>query len=185
MRWIVLGVLGLAIFWIIWAYNLLVSLRHRVQNAWKQIDVQLKRRHDLIPNLIESVKGYMKYEQDTLQKVMEARSKAAGSSGVKATAEAENLLTQSLGRIFALMENYPDLKANENVLRLQEELTTTENQIAFARQYYNDLVMRFNLQQEVFPSSLIAQFFNFKPSEFFAVPEAEKALPRVNLSLPA
>ena len=107
------------------------------------------------------------------------------STGVKATAEAENLLTQSLGRIFALMENYPELKANENVLSLQEELTTTENQIAFARQYYNDLVMRFNLRQEVFPASLVAAFFNFKPGEFFSVPEAEKATPRVDLSLPS
>ena len=185
MRWIVLGILAMAVIWIIWAYNLLVSLRNRIQNAWKQIDVQLKRRHDLIPNLVESVKGYMKFEQDTLQKVMEARSKAVSATGVKESAEAENVLTQTLGRIFALMENYPDLKANENVLRLQEELTTTENQIAFARQYYNDLVMRFNMQQEVFPSTTIAQFFNFKPSDFFSVPEAEKAAPRVDLSLPA
>jgi len=114
---------------------------------------------------------------------MEARAKAVGSTGVQATAAAENILTQSLGRIFALMENYPELKANENVLRLQEELTTTENQIAFARQYYNDLVMRFNVRQEVFPSNMIAQFFNFKPGEFFSVPEAEKAVPRVDLSL--
>jgi len=116
---------------------------------------------------------------------MEARAKAVTSRSVKESAQAEDLLTQSLGRIFALMENYPDLKANENVLRLQEELTTTENQIAFARQYYNDLVMRFNMRQEVFPSSLIAKFFNFQPSEFFAVPEAEKATPRVDLSLRA
>ncbi|MBI2986483.1 MAG: LemA family protein [Deltaproteobacteria bacterium] len=184
MRWVVLALVVLIVFWVIWSYNLLVSLRNRIQNAWKQIDVQLKRRHDLIPNLVESVKGYMKFEQETLQKVMEARSKAVSSTGIKATAEAENLLTQSLGRIFALMENYPELKANENVLRLQEELTTTENQIAFARQYYNDLVMRFNMRQEVFPSSLVAQFFNFKPSEFFSAPEAEKATPRVDLSLP-
>jgi LemA protein len=145
--------------------------------------VQLKRRHDLIPNLIETVKGYMKYEQDTLEKVMEARSKAVASTGVKATAEAESALTHSLGQIFALMENYPELKANANVLQLQEELTTTENQIAFARQYYNDLVMRFNMRQEVFPASLIAKFFNFQPSEFFTVEEAEKSPPRVNLSL--
>ncbi|MBI2540627.1 MAG: LemA family protein, partial [Deltaproteobacteria bacterium] len=149
MKWVVLAVLVLAVLWVIWGYNLLVSLRNRVQNGWKQIDVQLKRRHDLIPNLVEAVKGYMKFEQDTLQKVMEARAKAVGSTGVQATAAAENILTQSLGRIFALMENYPELKANENVLRLQEELTTTENQIAFARQYYNDLVMRFNVRQEV------------------------------------
>ncbi len=183
MQWIILVLIASAGLWVIWAYNLLVSLRNRVQNGWQQIDVQLKRRHDLIPNLVEAVKGYMKYEQDTLQKVMEARSKAVSSTGVKATADAENVLTQSLGRIFALMENYPELKANENVLRLQEELTTTENQIAFARQYYNDLVMQFNVRQEVFPSNMIAQFFNFKPSEFFSVPEAEKALPRVDLSL--
>ena len=185
MRWVVFGILFAAAMWIIWTYNLLVSLRHRIENAWKQIDVQLKRRHDLIPNLVESVKGYMKYEQDTLEKVLEARSKAVSSTGVRETAEAENLLTQSLGRIFALMENYPELKANENVLRLQEELTTTENQIAFARQYYNDLVMRFNMRQEVFPSNLIAGFFRFQPGEFFSVPESEKATPRVDLSLPA
>ena len=185
MRWVILAILLLALVWLIWTYNLLVSLRHRIQNAWKQIDVQLKRRHDLIPNLVEAVKGYMKYEQDTLENVMQARSRAVTSTGVKAAAEAENTLTQSLGRIFALMENYPELKANQNVLRLQEELTTTENQIGFARQYYNDLVMRFNIQQEVFPSSLIAKFFNFQPSEFFPVPEAEKATPRVNLSLQA
>jgi LemA protein len=184
MEWAVLAILMLAVGWVVWTYNFLVALRHRIQNAWKQIDVQLKRRHDLIPNLVEAVRGYMKYEQQTLEKVMEARSKAAGSTGVKATAEAESALTQSLGRIFALMENYPELKANDNVLRLQEELTTTENQIAFARQYYNDLVMRFNMKQEVFPANLVAAFFHFKPSEFFAVPEAEKATPRVDLSSP-
>lgn len=185
MRWVVLGILVFAVLWVIWTYNLFINLRHRIQNAWKQIDVQLKRRHDLIPNLVEAVKGYMKYEQDTLRKVIEARGRAVGSASVKETAEAENVLTQSLGRIFALMENYPELKANQNVLRLQEELTTTENQLTFARQYYNDLVMRFNMRQEVFPSSVIARLFNFKPGEFFTVPEAERATPRVDLSLPA
>ncbi|MBI4527814.1 MAG: LemA family protein [Deltaproteobacteria bacterium] len=185
MGWVILAILFLAAIWIVWTYNLLVSLYHRIQNAWKQIDVQLKRRHDLIPNLVEAVKGYMKYEQDTLEKVMEARSKAVASRSVKETADAEGLLSQTLGRIFALMENYPDLKANENVLRLQEELTTTENQIAFARQYYNDLVMRFNMKQEVFPSSLVAGFFNFKPAEFFSIPEPERATPRVDLKLTA
>ncbi len=185
MRWIVLAIFALAILWIVWTYNSLINLRNRLQNAWRQIDVQLKRRHDLIPNLIEWVKGYMKYEQETLEKVMDARSRAMNSRGIKETAETENLLTQSLGKIFALMENYPELKANENVLRLQEELTTTENQIAFARQYYNDLVMQFNTRQQVFPASLIASFFNFQESEFFSVPEAEKAAPQVNLSLSA
>src|SRR5689334_1046766 len=185
MGWVVLAVLAAALIWVIASYNSLVSLRNAIQNAWKQIDVQLKRRHDLIPNLIESVRGYMKYEQETLEKVMQARSRAVASTGVKESAAAETALTQSLGRIFALMENYPDLKANDNVARLQEELTTTENQIAFARQYYNDLVMRYNTRQEVFPGNLVASFFNFKPSEFFAVPETEKAVPRVDLSLPA
>jgi LemA protein len=183
MNWILWGAIFAIVAWIIWTYNGLVALRHQIQNAWKQIDVQLKRRYDLIPNLIETVKGAMKYEQETLQKVTEARSQAMASSSVKETAEAQSVLTQSLGKVFALMENYPELKANENVGRLQEELTTTENQLAFARQYYNDLVMRFNMKQEVFPSNVIAGFFHFQPSEFFAVQEAEKAAPRVNLSL--
>ena len=181
MGFVLLAVVVALALWMVSAYNRLIALKNQVANAWKQIDVQLKRRHDLIPNLVESVKGYMKYEQETLTKVMEARSRAVSSTGVKASAEAENALTQTLGKIFALMENYPELKANENVLRLQEELTTTENQIAFARQYYNDLVMRFNMRQEVFPARLVAGFFNFKPSEFFNVEEAEKAVPRVDL----
>jgi LemA protein len=185
MTWIVWAMISVAAIWIIWTYNGLVALRHQIQNAWRQIDVQLKRRYDLIPNLIETVKGYMKYEQDTLQKVIDARSKAMAASGVKETAEAETALTQSLGKVFLLMENYPELKANGNVLNLQEELRTTENQIAFARQYYNDLVMRFNMKQEVFPSNMIASFFRFQPSDFFSVPEAEKAPVRVDLKLPA
>jgi LemA protein len=178
--WAIIFVLGI---WIISTYNSLTALRLRLQNAWRQIDVQLKRRYDLIPNLVETVKGYMQYEQETLQKVIEARSQAMASKGAKEAAEAENALTQSLGKVFALMENYPDLKANKNVLDLQEELTTTENQIAFARQYYNDLVTQYNTKQQVFPSNVLAGMFGFKPSEFFDVPEAEKAMPRVNLSL--
>jgi LemA protein len=185
MSWIFWGVVFAVVAWVIWTYNGLVALRHQIENAWKQIDVQLKRRHDLIPNLVETVKGYMKYEQETLQKVIDARSKAMASTGVKEAAAAENALTQSLGRIFALMENYPELKANDSVLRLQEELTTSENQLAFARQYYNDLVMRFNMKQEVFPSNAIAGFFRFQAGEFFSVPEAEKAAPRVDLKLPS
>ena len=178
--WAIIFVLGI---WIISTYNTLTALRLRVQNAWRQIDVQLKRRYDLIPNLVETVKGYMQHEQDTLQKVIEARSQAMAAKGVKETAEAQTVLTQSLGRIFALMENYPDLKASKNVLDLQEELTTTENQIAFARQYYNDLVTQYNTKQQVFPSNMLAGFFRFQPSEFFSVPDAEKAVPRVNLTL--
>jgi len=183
MSWLIWGVLFAAAAWIVWTYNGLVALRHQIQNAWKQMEVQLKRRYDLIPNLVETVKGYMKYEQDTLQSVIDARSRAMASTGVKEAAEAQGALSQSLGKIFALMENYPELKANENVSRLQEELTTTENQIAFARQYYNDLVMRFNMKQEVFPSNVIASFFRFQPGEFFSVAESEKAVPRVDLKL--
>lgn len=178
--WGILFVLGI---WAIATYNALTALRLRIQNAWRQIDVQLKRRYDLIPNLVETVKGYMQYEQDTLEKVIEARSQAMASKGAKEAAEAENALTLSLGKVFALMENYPELKANKNVLDLQEELTTTENQIAFARQYYNDLVTQYNTKQQVFPSNMLAGLFGFKPSEFFDVPAAEKVLPRVNLSL--
>ena len=183
MSWVVWGVLFFAAASIVWTYNGLIALRHQIQNAWKQMEVQLKRRYDLIPNLVETVKGYMKFEQETLQSVIDARSKAMASTGVKETAEAQGALTQSLGKIFVLMENYPELKANENVLGLQEELTTTENQIAFARQYYNDLVMRFNMKQDVFPSNIIAGFFRFQSAEFFSVPEAEQAVPRVDLKL--
>ena len=178
--WAIVFVLGI---WIISTYNTLTALRLRVQNAWRQIDVQLKRRYDLIPNLVDTVKGYMQYEQDTLQKVIDARSKAMAATGVKESAEAQAALTQSLGKVFALMENYPELKASKNVLDLQEELTTTENQIAFARQYYNDLVTQYNTKQQVFPSNMLAGFFKFQPSEFFSVPEAETAVPKVNLTL--
>jgi LemA protein len=164
-------------------YNGLVSLRNQVENGWKQIDVQLKRRHDLIPNLVETVKGAMQFERDTLERVMEARSRAVAASGVRETAAAENALSQSLGRLFAVMENYPTLKANENTLQLQEELTTTENQLAFARQFYNDTVMQFNTRQQVLPSSIIANFFAFKPAEYFAAAEEDRATPRVDLSL--
>jgi LemA protein len=185
MSWMIWIVLIVIAGWVVATYNGLVALKNQLENAWKQIDVQLNRRYDLIPNLVETVKGYMKYEQDTLQKVVDARSKAMAATGVKETAEAQNALTQSMGKIFALMENYPELKADENVLRLQEELATTENQLAFARQYYNDLVMRFNTKREVFPSNLIAGFFNFDARDFFTVPESAKSLPRVDLKLPA
>jgi LemA protein len=178
--WAIVFVIGI---WLISTYNGLTALRLRLQNAWRQIDIQLKRRYDLIPNVVETVKGYMQYEQDTLQKVIEARSQAMAAKGVKEAAAAQTALTQSLGQVFALMENYPDLKASKNVLELQEELTTTENQIAFARQYYNDLVTQYNTKQRVFPSNILAGLFGFKPSEFFEAVESEKVLPRVNLSL--
>ena len=165
-------------------YNSLVSLQNRVQNGWRQIDVQLKRRHDLIPNLIEAVKGAMEFERDTLERVMEARGRAVGAGTVHDVAAAETALSQSLGRLFAVMENYPALKANENVLKLQEELTTTENQLAFARQFYNDMVMQLNTREQVFPASLIATFFGFKPAEYFTAATEDQGTPRVDLSLP-
>jgi len=164
-------------------YNTLVRSRLQVSNAWAQIDVQLKRRHDLIPNLVNAVKGYMKFEQETLTKVVEARAKAVSASAIPDKIKAEGELSGVLSKLFALMENYPDLKANQNVLALQEELTTTENQLAFARQHYNDSVMAYNTRIQVFPSNIIAGMFNFRPSEFFSAPEAEKAVPQVDLSL--
>lgn len=164
-------------------YNNLVSLRNQVQNGWRQIDVQLKRRHDLIPNLVESVKGAMQFERDTLERVVAARARAVSATGVRDTAAAENELSQSLGRLLALMENYPTLKSNENVLKLQEELTTTENQITFARQFYNDMVMQLNTREQVFPASVIANFFGFTPAEYFTAAEEDRSTPRVDLSL--
>jgi LemA protein len=164
-------------------YNNLVSLQNRVQNGWKQIDVQLKRRHDLIPNLIEAVKGAMQFERDTLERVMEARGRAVAAGGVRESAAAENALSQSLGRLLAVMENYPALKSNENVLKLQEELTTTENQLTFARQFYNDMVMELNTREQVFPASIIASFFGFKAAEYFTAADEDRGTPQVDLSL--
>ncbi len=164
-------------------YNSLVKRRNQVDNSWSQIEVQLKRRHDLIPNLVESVKDYMSYEQDTLTAVTNARAAAidAGSQGPEAQAEAENMLTGTLKSLFAVAENYPDLKANQNVMQLQEELTSTENKIAFARQFYNDSVLTYNNKIQMFPSNLIAGMFNFTTRQFFEAPEAERAVPTVDL----
>ncbi len=176
---IVLVILG----YLVAAYNGLVTLRNQVQNAWQQIDVQLKRRHDLIPNLVEAVKGYMEFERETLQRVVEARAKAISASDPASRMAAENELGAGLGRLLAVMENYPQLKADENVLKLQEELTTTENQIAFARQAYNDVVLRLNTRVERFPTNLIANNFGFKAADYFKAAPGEEALPRVDLSL--
>jgi LemA protein len=183
MATIVLIVIIIAVVAVVVMYNNLVSLRNQVENGWKQIDVQLKRRHDLIPNLVETVKGAMQFERDTLERVMQARARAVGASSMGERIAAENEVTQSLGRLFAVMENYPTLKANENALQLQEELTTTENQLAFARQFYNDTVMQFNTRQQLFPASVIATFFDFKPAEYFTAAAEEHATPRVDLSL--
>jgi len=181
---VVFGILLLFLFWGIGLYNKLVTLRNQVQNGWKQIDVQLKRRHDLIPNLVNTVKGYMQYEQETLDKVIQARNAATTASGVSDSAAKENALTGALGRLFALAENYPTLKANENVKQLQEELSSTENKIGFARQFFNDIATKFNIAQQVFPANLIARMFGFQPSELFEVTEAaERAVPNVDLAL--
>ncbi len=184
MATVLLILIHIALVGAVLTYNNLVGLRNRVQNGWRQIDVQLKRRHDLIPNLVETVKGAMQYERDTLERVMEARARAVAATGVRESAAAETALGQSLSRLLAVMENYPTLKANENVMQLQEELTTTENQIAFARQFYNDTVMQFNTRQQLFPASLIANFFAFKPADYFTAADEERATPRVDLSLP-
>jgi len=164
-------------------YNRLVGRRNQVDNAWSQIDVQLKRRYDLIPNLVETVKDYMQYEQETLTKVTEARSAAmqAGSAGPQAQAKAENMLSDTLKSLFAVVENYPDLKANQNVLSLQEELTATENKIAFARQFYNDSVLTYNNAIQMLPTNIIAGMFSFTAREFFDAPEAETVVPKVDL----
>jgi LemA protein len=172
------------IVWVIMKYNSLVTLRNQVQNGWKQIDVQLKRRHDLIPNLVSTVKGYMEFEQETLQKVINARNAATTATGVADAAAKENALSGVLSRLFALAENYPILKANENVRQLQEELASTENKIGFARQFYNDIATKFNIGQQVFPGNLIASLFKFQPAELFEVTEAAaREVPTVNLSL--
>jgi len=187
---VVLAILGI-IFYAIGGYNNLVSLRNRFKNAFAQIDVQLKRRYDLIPNLVETAKGYLKHERGTLDEVIAARNAASSanikvasnpgdSSAMKELAGAETTLTGTLGRLFAVSEAYPDLKANQEMLRLMEELTSTENKISFARQAFNDSVMVYNTARETFPSSIIANTFNFAPAELFVVEKpAEKEAPKV------
>ena len=171
--------------WAVALYNSLVGLRNQVKNAWAQIDVQLKRRHDLIPNLVETVKGYMQHERGTLEAITNARNLAqkAIGSGVGAQSKAEAELSSALGRLLAVVENYPDLKANQNFLALQEELTSTENKISFSRQYYNDTVLRYNNKLQMFPSNMMAGMTGFKTSEFFEVtiPE-EKEAPKVSFA---
>jgi LemA protein len=170
--------------WAIWRYNNLVSLRNQVANGWKQIDVQLKRRHDLIPNLVAAVRGEMQFEQDTLERVIQARNTAVAARGVADSADKENVLTQTLSRLFALAESYPNLKSNEQVKALMEELSSTENRIGFARQFYNDIATRFNTAQQMFPDNLIAQSFKFQPVELFEIKDgAERAVPQVDLNI--
>jgi LemA protein len=183
---VVLGAAFLLLLWFIGIYNGLVQLRNGVKNAWAQIDVQLKRRHDLIPNLVETAKGYMQHERGTFEAVTKARnlaSQARESGNVGDAAAAERDLAGALSRFFVVVESYPELKANQNFLALQEELTSTENKISFARQFYNDSVMRFNNRTEMFPSNIVAGMFNFKPAEMFEVAEAsEREAPQVKFS---
>jgi LemA protein len=184
--WIVLIAIAVIVLFLIFTYNALVRLRNMVDEAWNQISVQLKRRHDLIPNLVNAVKGYMDFEQETLTRVVEARSAAVsaterGPGNAQQAAQAENFLTGALRQLFALVENYPDLKANENVMQLQEELTTTENQIGFSRQHYNATVREFNTAIQTFPNVLIAGPLGFRERDYFQIAESDAAVPEVNL----
>jgi LemA protein len=172
---VLLGLAALVVFWLIGLYNLLVRFRNEVKNAWSQIDVQLKRRYDLIPNLVETVKGYASHERETLEAVIQARQQAINiTDNVIDKAKAENMLSQTLRSLFAVSENYPDLKANQNFLALQEELTSTENKISFARQYYNDAALKYNNKTEMFPSNIVAGMFNFKRADFFEIEAPEQ-----------
>ena len=180
--WIFLGIVVAIGAWLIAVYNGLVGGRNQAQTAWSQIDVQLKRRHDLIPNLVQVVKDAMGYEQETLAKVIQARNSAVAASGNPAQAGvAEAALSQATRGLFALVESYPQLKANDNIKQLQEELTTTENKIAFARQFYNDSVASYNVRRQSFPAVLAAASLGFGPMDLFNMPEAEREVPKVAL----
>jgi LemA protein len=179
---LLIAVIFLAVF-AVSIYNSLIGLRNQVKNAWSQIDVQLKRRHDLIPNLIETVKGYMNHERATLENITNARSKAVNAQGVSEKAQAEAQLTEAIGKFNLVVENYPDLKANQNFLALQEELTSTENKISFSRQNYNDQVLFFNNKIQMFPSNIVANMFGFKEEVFFEVEDkSERAVPKVSFT---
>jgi LemA protein len=164
---IILAIIAVLVIFVIMLYNQLVSLRNRIENAWAQIDVQLKRRYDLIPNLVETVKGYASHERETLEKVIQARNMAVSATGVEGQAQAENMLSGALKSLFAVSEAYPDLKANQNFMQLQEELTGTEGRIAYARQFYNDSVYKYNTKIQSFPAVIIANMFRFTEREYF------------------
>jgi LemA protein len=174
LAYVLIGIAVVLVLWIIFSYNSLVTLKVEAENAWAQIDVQLKRRFDLIPNLVESVKGYMKHEKELLENVTKARAAIMSATTVGKKAEANNMLSSTLKSLFAVAENYPKLQANENFLALQEELTGTENKIAYSRQHYNDTIMMFNTKLALFPTNMIAGMFNFGKKDFFTAPEEEK-----------
>lgn len=178
--WVLLGVVAVLVVFFIAVYNGLVQKRVRCREAWSQIDVQLKRRYDLIPNLVNTVKGYAAHEKETLERVINARNQAISAQGVQQQAEAENMLTGALRQLFALSESYPDLKANENFLQLQEELTSTENKIAFSRQHYNDSAAVYNIARQKFPNNIVAGMFNFQKRDYFEIEEpAQREAPEV------
>ena len=174
------AIVVIAVIWLLLAYNGFIQLRNRIDNAWSQIDVQLKRRFDLIPNLVETVKGYAKHEKETFRMVTEARTRMMNAGSVKETAEAENMLSGALKTLFAVSENYPELKANQNFLMLQEELSGTESKIAYARQFYNDEVLKLNTKVETLPDSIIASVFGFKKRDYFQVEATEKGPVKVS-----
>lgn len=179
MWWIILVIVILIVLYVISTYNLLVRLRNKVRDGWSQIDVLLKRRADLIPNLVETVKGYAKHEEGTLTAVIEARSKAVGAKTPEEAMKAEGAMTQALSRLFALVESYPSLKANQNFLDLQKSLEETENKITYSRQFYNDNVLNYNNKVEMFPSNLVAGLFKFEKAVFFEASEKDKEVPKV------
>ncbi len=180
---VIAAVLVVIVLFIVGIYNSLVRLRNQVKNAWSQIDVQLKRRHDLIPNLVETAKGYMTHERETFESITKARSQAMGANGPGEAAKAEGMLSDALSKFMLVVENYPELKANQNFLSLQETLTSTENKIAFARQGYNDQVLFYNNKIQMFPSNVIAGSFGFKESEFFEIEDAaQREVPKVSFS---
>ena len=176
---VIVGILFLLVLYVISIYNKLVNAKHKVQNQFSQIDIQLKRRADLIPNLVETVKGYAKHEKDTFKEVIEARNKAVNAGSVNEKVDANNELTGALNKLFALAESYPELKANENFLSLQNDLKDTEDKITYARQFYNDAAMLFNNLVAMFPSNIVASMFKFDKFEYFAIEEKEKETPKV------
>src|SRR5437764_9379793 len=181
---VVAAIVALLLFVVVGMYNGLVRKRNRSENAWAQVDVQLKRRHDLIPNLVETVKGYAAHERGTFDEVTQARTAAQQAQGPQAQAQAENVLTQALGRLFAVAENYPQLRATENFQQLQGQLSETESNIAVARQVYNDTVLTYDNALETLPTSIIAGIFNFRPREYFQADEGDRAAPQVSFETP-
>jgi LemA protein len=178
--WVIIGIIIFIVLYLITAYNSLVGLRNLVKNSWSQIDVQLKRRHDLIPNLVETAKAYMGHERNTFESVTKARAEATGAKGIPQIAQAESRLSEAISRFMVIVENYPELKANQNFLAVQEELASTENRIAFARQAYNDAVLFLNNKIEMFPSSIIADMFTFRKEVSFEIEDTtERAVPKV------